>query len=119
MVTARDGADRLSDEEIIGVCVVVLIAGHDTTMNSMALGTVALVRHSQAREYLLEHPDSLSNSIMELARFIAMSTMQPRVGQRRFRMARAAASPRRLRAADAGRWKPRSSRVFPTRRLWT
>ena len=79
MVTARDGADRLSDEEIIGVCVVVLIAGHDTTMNSMALGTVALVRHPQAREYLLGNPDSLSNSIMELARFIAMSTMQPRV----------------------------------------
>jgi cytochrome P450 len=61
------------------VCVVVLIAGHDTTMNSMALGTVALVRHPQAREYLLGNPDSLSNSIMELARFIAMSTMQPRV----------------------------------------
>jgi pimeloyl-[acyl-carrier protein] synthase len=79
MVTARDGADRLSDEEIIGVCVVVLIAGHDTTMNSMALGTVALVRHPQAREYLLGNPESLSNSIMELARFIAMSTMQPRV----------------------------------------
>lgn len=79
MVAARDGADRLSDEEVIGVCVVVLIAGHDTTMNSMALGTVALVRHLQAREYLLGNPDSLSNSIMELARFIAMSTMQPRV----------------------------------------
>jgi len=45
----------------------------------MALGTVALVRHPQAREYLLGHPDSLSNSVMELARFIAMSTMQPRV----------------------------------------
>jgi cytochrome P450 len=79
MVVARDGADRLSDNEIIGVCVVVLIAGHDTTMNSMALATVALARHPQARAYMLEHPDELSNSIMELARYIAMSTMQPRV----------------------------------------
>jgi len=79
MVLAREGSDQLSVEEIIGVCVVVLIAGHDTTMNSMSLGTAALVRNPQARDYLLEHPAELANSVMEVARYIAMSTMQPRV----------------------------------------
>ena len=79
MVLAREGSDKLSDEEIIGVCIVVLIAGHDTTMNSMGLATVALARHPQARQYMLEQPEAIANSVMEVARYIAMSTMQPRV----------------------------------------
>ena len=79
MVLAREGSDKLSDEEIIGVCIVVLIAGHDTTMNSMGLATVALARHPEARRYMLEHPEAIGNCVMEVARYIAMSTMQPRV----------------------------------------
>jgi cytochrome P450 len=79
MVLAREGTDVLSDDEIVGVCFVVLIAGHDTTMNSLGLATVALTRHPDALEYMLSHPEQMPNCLMELTRFIAMSTMQPRV----------------------------------------
>ena len=79
MVVASDASDTLSDEEIKNMCYVTLIAGHDTTMNTMGLGAVALARHVHAREYLREHPEQTSNCIMELMRYVAMSTMQPRI----------------------------------------
>jgi cytochrome P450 len=79
MVLARDGRIQLTDDEIIGVCYVVLIAGHDTTMNSLGLGTFALAHHPEACRYMLEHPEQIGNSVMEVSRYIAMSTIQPRV----------------------------------------
>ena len=79
MVMSRDGADALSNDEIVGVCITVLIAGHDTTMNSMGLATIALSRDALAREYLLNNPDKIANSVMEISRYISMSTMQHRV----------------------------------------
>jgi pimeloyl-[acyl-carrier protein] synthase len=79
MVVARDGLDRLSDEEIKAVCYVTLVAGHDTTMNSMTLGVVALANDTSARQYLVDHPDQTSNCVMEVMRYSAMSTMQPRM----------------------------------------
>ncbi|MET0987494.1 MAG: cytochrome P450 [Steroidobacteraceae bacterium] len=79
MLLAREGADQLSEEEILGVCYVVLIAGHDTTMNTMVLDTVALANDAAARRYLLEHPEEIGNCIMELGRYTAMSTTMPRI----------------------------------------
>lgn len=42
LVTARDGDDKLSEQELIAMLIIVLIAGHDTTANTIALGTAAL-----------------------------------------------------------------------------
>ena len=79
MVLSRDGSDALSDEEIVGVCYVVLIAGHDTTMNSMGLATIALARDPDAVDYMIDHPQDITNSVMEISRYISMSTVQPRI----------------------------------------
>ncbi|MET0986447.1 MAG: cytochrome P450 [Steroidobacteraceae bacterium] len=48
-------------------------------MNTMVLDTVALVNDAAARRYLLDHPDEISNCIMELGRYTAMSTTMPRI----------------------------------------
>jgi pimeloyl-[acyl-carrier protein] synthase len=79
LVHAKAGDDNLTDDEIVGICVVVLVAGYNTTMNSIALATVALARHPAARDYMLANPASFPSSLMEITRYIAMSTMQPRV----------------------------------------
>ncbi|MET0660960.1 MAG: cytochrome P450 [Steroidobacteraceae bacterium] len=78
MVEASEGEDALSDDEIRNMCQVTLIAGHDTTMNTMGLSAVALARNADAREYLREHPQD-PNAIMEVMRYVAMSTMMARV----------------------------------------
>ena len=41
----HDGEDRLTDEELIGIGLLLLVAGHETTANMLGLGTLALLRH--------------------------------------------------------------------------
>jgi cytochrome P450 len=79
LITADEGGERLTDDEIVATCVLILIAGHDTTTNSMTLGTAALAGHREAREYIRTHPDEIGSIVMELNRYIAMSTGQVRV----------------------------------------
>lgn len=79
LVRAHEDGDRLSHEEVMGICYVALIAGHDTTMNSMALGVDTLARYPEQIDYLLKHPDHIVNSVMEITRLSAMSTGQGRL----------------------------------------
>ncbi|HTT83482.1 MAG TPA: cytochrome P450 [Rhizomicrobium sp.] len=79
LVTAHDEGDRLSEEEMLGICYTALIAGHDTTANTLALGAAALAQHRQARDFIRNHPEKTADAVMELMRYIAMSTMMPRI----------------------------------------
>jgi pimeloyl-[acyl-carrier protein] synthase len=79
LIAAKDGKDALSDEEIVAVLQVALVAGHDTTVNSMTLGVAALARHPDAWRYMREHPHQIMESVLELMRFSSMSTAQNRV----------------------------------------
>ena len=84
LVLARDGSDSMSEAEILGTCVVTLLAGHDSTTNTMTFGTVALLRDPAAREVVLAHPERLGASIVELMRYIAMSTTMVRIATEDF-----------------------------------
>jgi cytochrome P450 len=79
LVTASEDADELTDEEILGACYVTLIAGHDTTANTLALSTLALAQHAEARQFLREHPEKTGDAIMELMRYVSMSTTLAKV----------------------------------------
>lgn len=79
LVTARDGTDQLHLEEMLGMCYITLIAGHDTTANTIALGTAALSQHPEARDFLRANPGKTAEAVMELMRYIAMTTSMHRV----------------------------------------
>lgn len=83
LVTAEDGGHILSEDELFGICVIVLIAGHDTTANTIGLGVAEIARNHLVGEKLLAAPDPL-NAIMELQRCVGMSTMMNRVVTRDF-----------------------------------
>jgi cytochrome P450 len=57
----------------------VLIAGHDTTSSTLSLGLAALSAHVELWEQMYRHPEKMLDSCLELMRFTAMSTAQPRV----------------------------------------
>lgn len=78
LVTANEAGDKLSEDEMFGTCDIVLIAGHDTTTNTMTLGTAALAQHPEACEYIRRHPESASNVVLELSRLVGMSTAMSR-----------------------------------------
>jgi cytochrome P450 len=79
LVHASEEGDSFKDDEIIAQLIVTLIAGHDTTLNTMALSINALSKEHAALEYMRANPDALLNSVMELMRYIAMSTAMARI----------------------------------------
>ena len=84
LVTANEAGDKLSEDEMYATCDVVLIAGHDTSTNTMSLGAAALARHPEACHYIRQHPENAVNIVMELSRLVAMSTAQVRRVDRDF-----------------------------------
>jgi pimeloyl-[acyl-carrier protein] synthase len=74
----------LSEDEMLAALSLILVAGHDTTHNSMTLGLIALGRSPQNWQYLYEHPDRALNCVNEIMRLSAMSAAQPRVATEDF-----------------------------------
>jgi cytochrome P450 len=78
LVNAHDEGDTLNDDEMLGALLLTIIAGHDTTVNSMTLGTRALARNPAAWLALRANPERSLDATLELMRYSAMSAMQPR-----------------------------------------
>ncbi|GAA3501780.1 hypothetical protein GCM10019016_088870 [Streptomyces prasinosporus] len=52
LVLATDEGDRLSPDELISMAFLLLVAGHETTVNLIGNGALALLRHPEVRERL-------------------------------------------------------------------
>jgi pimeloyl-[acyl-carrier protein] synthase len=76
--TVEDDA-RLTMDEMLATLILIIIAGHDTTSNSLTLGIRAMSRHPAAWQYWREHPEKGVDCAIELMRYIAMSTTLPRI----------------------------------------
>jgi pimeloyl-[acyl-carrier protein] synthase len=69
LIAARDGQDTLSEEELIGMCQLLLIAGHETTVNLLGNGLLTLLRHPDQLTLLRRQPDLMESAIEEMLRF--------------------------------------------------
>jgi pimeloyl-[acyl-carrier protein] synthase len=83
MRAAEDG-ETLTRDEMLGALHVLIIAGHDTTSSTITLGLEALARQPDIWEYLYRNPDQSHDTCLELMRYIAMSTSQPRLASADF-----------------------------------
>jgi cytochrome P450 len=68
--TEVDG-ERLSDEEIIASCAMLIFGGHETTMNLIANAMVAFLQNPAQIEALLAEPSLIENAIEEALRYDA------------------------------------------------
>jgi cytochrome P450 len=84
MLQATEDGETLTIDELLGTMHVAIVAGHDTTSNTMTLGLEALSRHPEAWQYMYENPDKMLDCVTELMRYIAMSGGQPRIAQADF-----------------------------------
>lgn len=64
--------DRLTEEEIIGVSVLLLIAGHESTSNMLGIGAYALMRHPKELAKLQAEPSLIDNAVEELLRYLSI-----------------------------------------------
>jgi len=70
LVQARDGSDQLSEDEVLAMIFLLLLAGHETTVNLIGSGTLALLEHPDQLERLRNEPDIIKLAIEELLRFV-------------------------------------------------
>ncbi len=70
LVQARDGSDQLSEDEVLAMIFLLLIAGHETTVNLIGSGTLALLEHPDQLARLRNEPDIIKPAIEELLRFV-------------------------------------------------
>jgi cytochrome P450 len=64
-----DEGDRLTEDELIGTCVLLLNAGHEATVNSTVIGWWALFRHPDALARLRADRTLVPAAVEELLRF--------------------------------------------------
>lgn len=79
LLNASEGDDRLSVDEIIAQMHTIIVAGHDTTMNTLTLAVEALSRHPEAWSYMSDNPDRMTDCVNEIQRYVAMSLGQARL----------------------------------------
>jgi cytochrome P450 len=69
LINAEDDGDVLDDDELIAQTLLLYIAGHETTVNLIGGGTLALLRHPDQLGLLREHPGLIPNAVEELLRY--------------------------------------------------
>ena len=70
LVAVRDEQDgRLSEEELVGTASLLVMAGHDTTVNLLGNAMVALFDHPGQARLLRERPELIKGAVAEFLRF--------------------------------------------------
>jgi cytochrome P450 len=69
LIQAEDDGDVLDDDELIAQTLLLYIAGHETTVNLIAGGTLALLRHPDQLALLRQEAALAPNAVEELLRY--------------------------------------------------
>ena len=69
LLQAEEEGDRLSTEELFSMVVLLIVAGHETTVSLIGNATVALLTHTEVLERLKKHPEEMPKAVEEFLRF--------------------------------------------------
>ncbi|WP_433031241.1 cytochrome P450 [Actinomycetospora sp. CA-053990] len=64
----REHSDDVTDDELIGIGNLLLVAGHETTSNMLSLGTLALLEHPDQLARVRDDPTAVDGAVEELLR---------------------------------------------------
>ena len=71
LVQAEDGGTVLSEPELLSTCILLLVAGHETTVNLISGGTLALLRHPDQFERFRTDPTVTRSGVEEMLRYVS------------------------------------------------
>lgn len=69
LIQAEENGERLTEQEIYSMIVLLIVAGHETTVNLIANGAVALLEHPEQMKQLQQNPDLTEDTIEEFLRY--------------------------------------------------
>jgi cytochrome P450 len=71
LIAARDGNERLSNQELLSTIFQLMVAGHDTTASLIGNSVVALLRHPDQLSKLRSDHDAVPRAVEEFLRYDA------------------------------------------------
>jgi cytochrome P450 len=71
LVEAEDGGTVLSETELLSTCILLLVAGHETTVNLISGGALALLRHPDQLERFRTDPGVARSGVEEMLRYVS------------------------------------------------
>lgn len=81
LVHLEDDGERLSDDELVASCILLIFAGHETTTNHIANGLLGLLRFPGERDRLRADPGLAPAAVEELLRYDGPNGAQVRIVQ--------------------------------------
>ena len=69
LLLVEEQGDRLSEDELISTVWLLIVAGHETTVNLLSNGTLSLLQHPEQFNLLRANPDLVTSAVEELLRY--------------------------------------------------
>jgi pimeloyl-[acyl-carrier protein] synthase len=68
-LAAEENGSKLDEDELLAMCILLLIAGHETTSNLIGNGLLTLLRHPDQLARVREEPAHLAATVAEILRY--------------------------------------------------
>ena len=72
---ADAGGDQLSDRELVATCIMLFFTGHETTVNLLGNGLLALLNNPDQLALLRQRPELINSAVEEMARYDSSAQM--------------------------------------------
>jgi cytochrome P450 len=71
LISAEENGVVLTQGELIATCILILVAGHETTVNLLSGGVLELIRHRDQLALFRDEPGVLRSGVEEMLRFVS------------------------------------------------
>ncbi|WP_347553091.1 cytochrome P450 (plasmid) [Pseudalkalibacillus hwajinpoensis] len=79
LIKEEQEGDKLTDEELLATCILLVIAGHETTVNLISNSILILLNHPEQLIKLMEKPTLIETAVEEFLRYESPTQMTARI----------------------------------------